>query len=483
MRRALLVVLLGACHARPTAPPHETAPKAARSAPTDAASSDAATAATVDGGVADGPAQIDPDGDDDPEDTAGALPENAVFTKVGTPPLALSRICDLTPLGDALYAAHANQPLGTDGATITRYRPADEKRPFTVAFDWNRPGEPTKGGGAGQGFTRVHAIGGRLFVPDADPPYNGLGLVEWGTEGYVFVSDDRGVFAPPRAPHYRPPAAPDLASPSGRAGAGVLPRAYHVLDAIRFRGGIFASTGSVPPKERAWNGPSPGALHRADEAGAKWIYEVDYPFPYQNGVWRLTYMTRFRDRLYVGIQDYDGREPNDYLVVAPPPEATTLAREHVKPVRITRTGAAQTLRWWVDTAARPTKLYWIAWTRDTGAALRVTTDGERWTSIVLPPDAGAPTDVKRIGSDVVVLAERGLFRLDGEGDAATLTQVAVLALPGPVPAPLGPGPGKKPKPSPFELSDIFCAAPLAVFRGELYAGGQRGGSLWKVVPR
>jgi hypothetical protein len=94
--------------------------------------------------------------------------------------MALQRICDLTALGDALYASHANQPLGTDGATITRYQPDDAKRPFAVAFDWNRPGEPTKGGGAGQGFLRVHAIGGRLFVPDTDPPYAGFGIADPG---------------------------------------------------------------------------------------------------------------------------------------------------------------------------------------------------------------------------------------------------------------------------------------------------------------
>src|SRR5262249_27036956 len=150
--------------------------------------------------------RIDSDGNDDPEDPGdGHAPTAARWEKVGTPPLALTRICDLTPFGESLYAAHAHQPLGTDGATITRYVPDDEKRPFHVAFDWNRPGEPTKGGGAGQGFVRVRNIGGRLYVPDADPPYGGLGVVDWGTEGYVFVSDEKGVFAPPGAPHFRPP--------------------------------------------------------------------------------------------------------------------------------------------------------------------------------------------------------------------------------------------------------------------------------------
>src|SRR6185369_14581080 len=106
----------------------------------------------------------DPDGDDDPADTgSGAFPERMRFERVGKAPLALRRICDLTPFGGALYAAHAVVPLDIDGATITRFDPRDAKAPFQVAFDWNRPGEPTRNGGAGQGFLRVHAIGGRLW--------------------------------------------------------------------------------------------------------------------------------------------------------------------------------------------------------------------------------------------------------------------------------------------------------------------------------
>lgn len=492
MRRALLLAVLPlACRGAPVA--SRAAPEAAPPRATTTAAS-SVTAPAIDAGsvvapIAEAPAQRDPDGDDDPEDTRATLPAHGTFVKVGTPPLALTRICDLTPLGDALYAAHANQPLGTDGATITRYRPDDAKRPFTVAFDWNRPGEPTKGGGAGQGFARVHAIGGRLFVADNDPPYGGLGLVEGGTEGYVFVSDASGVFPPPRAPHFRPPAAPDLASDAGKGGAGVLPRAYHVLDVVRFRGAFFASTGSVPPKERAWAGPSPGALHRANESGSRWTYEVDYPFPYKDGVWRLTFMTRFRDRLYVGIQDYDGREPNDFLVIAPPSDATTITREHVKPVKLTRSGAAQTLRWWVDTTARPTRLYWIAWTRQ-GVVLRVTTDGDRWAVVPLPEGAGAPSDVKRAGDAVVVLTENGLHRLEGDAidaprplsDVELAEGVADVKATTIAAIDRTPAPGsKKPKATPFELSDLFCGAPLAVFRGELYAGGQRGGALYKLT--
>lgn len=201
-------------------------------------------------------AQLEPDGNDDPEDPGtGKLPTEGHFTRVGRTWLSLSRICDLKPFDGVLYAAHAYAPLGVDGATLTRYDHATNK--ITVAFDWNRPGEPTGGGGAGQGFIRIHGIGGRLYVPDADPPYDGFGIVDQGTEGYVFVSDEHGVFAkalnPARAEdertkkqHYRPPQT-----------AIVVPRAYHDLDVVRFQGKIWASTGSVPPTEHAWHGSSP----------------------------------------------------------------------------------------------------------------------------------------------------------------------------------------------------------------------------------
>ncbi|MBI5512779.1 MAG: hypothetical protein HY909_03375 [Deltaproteobacteria bacterium] len=283
----------------------------------------------------------DPDGDDDPvADTgSGALPPGGRFERVGRAPQALHRVCDLTVFQGALYGAHANRPLSSDGATITRYDPAATP-PCTVAFDWNRPGPPRGGGGAGQGFLRVHAMGGRLFVPDADPPYNGFGISEHGTEGFVFVSDTAGHFAPARGPRLRPPGVPDAVN---RPGAAVLPRAYHVLDAIRYRGRWLASTGSVPPRERAWYGPSPGALHVAGADLSRWTYEVDYPHPWRPGVWRLGFLVRFRGRLYAGLQDYDGREPNDYVWLAPAPGAGALSRGDVHPVRVT--GTALTLRW------------------------------------------------------------------------------------------------------------------------------------------
>ncbi len=340
-----------------------------------------------------------------------------------------------------------------DGATITRYDP-NAKRPFTVAFDWNRHGEPTAGGGAGQGFLRVHSIDGRLWVTDADPPYAGFGRAGVGTEGYVFVSDTSGKFVRAQAPGHQPPRAPDIAADKG--GAALVPHAYHVIDAIRFRGKMYASTGSSPPGERAWHGHAPGALHGATPDAKRWEYEVAYPFPFDDGVTRLTFLVRFKGRLYAGVEGGAA----DYVYVAPSGGAQNagspapLEQRDVHPMRVTDGGGAATLRWYADRG----KLYWIAWTGGR-VVLRVTEDGDSWREVMLPPEAGMATDVTRAGNDLVVLAERALVRL-GTHDIIARTE------------------GKK---SPFEVTDGYCAAPLAVFNGELYAGGQRGGALYKLT--
>lgn len=94
--------------------------------------------------------------------------------------------------------------------------------------------------------------------------------------------------------------------------------------------------------------------------------------------------------------------------------------------------------------------------------LRVTGDGETWTAVPLPADAGWPTDVTRYRGAVVALTERGLWRVDVDPpvELAHLDE----------------------KRTRFPVDDAFCAAPLAVFRGDLYAGDQRDGSLWRIAP-
>jgi hypothetical protein len=377
-------------------------------------------------------AQIDPDGNDDPEDPGTGTIDGTHFERVGRNPWSLKRICDLTSFGGSLYAAHAYAPLGIDGATITRFTAPNK---FEIAFDWNRPGEPTKGGGAGQGFTRVRALNGRLYVPDADPPYDGFGLVEHGTEGYVFISDENGKFEKAQGEHFRPPKS-----------AGVIGRAYHDLDVIRFRGKLWASTGAVPPGERAWHDSSPGALHVSDD-GVKWKYVVGYPSDARADVWRLTFMVRFKDQLYAGIQEYYPREPNDYVVF----DGTTLEAKKVF-------GGAQTLRWYADRGA----LYWVALDRDGIVRLRVTHDGQTWHALVLPDGAGSPADIVRFRDGLVVLASKSLLKLEADESFSTLATWKDEKL--------------------FAVDDIFCAPPLAVHQNKLYAGSQKDGSLYVLVP-
>jgi len=225
----------------------------------------------------------------------------------------------------------------------------------------------------------------------------------------------------------------------------------------------LASTGSVPPRERAWYGASPGALHVADERLQRWTYGIDYPHPWRNGVWRISFLVRFRGRLFGGLQDYDGREPNDLVVVDAPPGATRLEQAALRGVRVTPEGASLTLRWY----AHEGTLYWIAWERHRGVHLWRTTDGERWSMVPLPPEAGAPTDITRWRDGLVLLTTRGLWRMDG-GSPRLLAPVERPVVRG---SPQGP----------FDLGDGFCAAPLAVLDGTLYAGSQRDGALWRVV--
>ena len=128
--------------------------------------------------------------------------------------------------------------------------------------------------------------------------------------------------------------------------------------------------------------------------------------------------------------------------------------------------APAVVRWLADRG----RLYWIAWGRD-GVRLRVTSDGDTWNAIDLPDGVGSPTDVRRFRDGIVVLTTRALVRVDGE------TPVVLGSVP------LAGGAKEKATPSPFALDDIFCSAPLGVVGGELYAGGQRDGALYRWDPK
>jgi hypothetical protein len=393
--------------------------------------------------------QLEPDGNDEGPASDIALPARGHFEKVGRHWAALQRVCDLTVLGDALYLAHATRPLGLGGASVTRYQP-QAKPAFSLAFNWNREGEPEQGGAGGQGFLRLRAIDGRLYVPDADPPYLGLG-VSTGIEGYVFASDTEGKLASARLPRHLPPRAPT----ADRPGAIVLPGSLHGFDVIRFRGKLYASTSAaIPPNGSARS--SPGTLFTPSDTAGPWQVALTYAGSPPEPSVRLGFMTRFRDRLYVALSPLYGISRHDFLVFAPPRDATSLSSDAMKAVQITPSGGAHTLRWYTDRG----RLYWIAIASD-GVTLRVTDDGDQFWPLRLPAEAGNPSDVLRVGSRLVVLAERGLYAL--KADAFE---------------PIAPITDAK---TPFKVDDGYCAAPLAIFQGSLYAGDQLRGNLWKLV--
>jgi len=403
-----------------------------------------------------GPAQppSEEDGNDDPEDPGtGTIPPALRLEYVGRSPAALPRVCDLTPFRGALYAAYARTPLSEEGAIILRYVP-DEHVPFSVAFDWNRPGQSRRGGG-GRGFVRIRTIDGRLYVPDVDTPGMGFGAPTQ-PEGYVFVSDREGNFAPARGPTFRPPPAFDAT----RAGVLVVPRARNVLDVVRFRGQLYVSTSSVPPGASPRGGSFPGALHLADPEGCSGTYLVDHPNPHRPGTWRIGFMVRFRERIYMGFERVGGVGDADYLWALPPAGARSITGLDLHPERVTPTGGALTLRWYTDRGW----LYWIAYDRmHRVATLRVSEDGDRWSQVTFPPDAGQPTDLTRFRDGLVVLTTRALWRIDGA------VPVRLANIP------------RGPSGWPFEPIDPYCAAPLAVYRNTLYAGGQRDGALYRFV--
>jgi hypothetical protein len=125
-------------------------------------------------------------------------------------------------------------------------------------------------------------------------------------------------------------------------------------------------------------------------------------------------------------------------------------------VQITPSGREHTLRWYADRG----RLYWITITAD-GSHLRVSEDGDHFTLLELPPDAGSPSDLLRAGEHLFVLAERGLYEL---GEGRFMLRVPI--------------PETK---TPFSVDDAYCAPPMAVFNGALYVGDQRRGALWKLV--
>lgn len=175
-------------------------------------------------------------------------------------PAPLQVACDLASAPAGLIIAASVDPLNQKGAGIFRLRPGGALEPL---LRWS-----------GEGFTRVHAYGDVLVVPDSDAP-TWLNVLTWiadrSIEGYVFVSDGAGRL--------------------DRRARELIPDAYHVFDVIRLPGGrMLATTGSYAgggaPYRNRYN---PGALFVDDGPGRPWRRVLDFPASRPGGVHRLTY--------------------------------------------------------------------------------------------------------------------------------------------------------------------------------------------------
>jgi hypothetical protein len=397
---------------------------------------------------------IDADGEDDGVREADIGPRvqrlaaggTATITALPLPADAHPLVCDLTPFNGALYAATAVKPIDIDGATIHRFDPADGV--WSLAFDWDRdcvPYETHEVGG--QGIARVRAIDGRLFATDADAPlYGGFGLSNAPFEDYVFVSDEGGVF-PPLGDGATPP-----------QGTKVLPFAFHAFDVISYRGALVATGGTVALSDTSGT-RYPGGLFAGNPADP--VLPPRF-FPGEGeavGVVRTTYAHRFGGRLYVGFQNNEKRLEWDLAVLTGDPRDEATAPPVL--ARATSDGGWVTRRF----ASGDGWLYWVAsgYRRDRrGSALFESRDGATFRRVRLPSNAGAIQDIVVVEGARFALTTAGVYRSRDRG-AFELIAAA-------------------PDGDPFGGFSTFCSAPLTVFDDALYAGGTRGGTVYRIDP-
>ena len=190
------------------------------------------------------------------------------------------------------------------------------------------------------------------------------------------VSGQEGRFCAAAQPCFRPPAAPDAAARR----QSVLPRALHVFDASR---GALTSTIAVPPAPRVTRRRR-ARLHLDAAAGA-WSYPSTTPNLRRAGVWRLGFMTRFREADLHRLERAALSQPDFLWALRPPalgrsPASTSPARDPA--------GGALTLRWYTDHG----RLYWIVSTtaRATPPPCASPRDGDRWSQVTFPPTRASP---------------------------------------------------------------------------------------------
>ena len=369
-----------------------------------------------------------------------ARADGARFEAVEDPPASAHPVvCDLVGFDGALFASHATEIIDRTGSRIHRYDPsAPAGRRWQLAFDYDRDGA------GGQGLSRLRVIGGRLYAVDSDSTSAGFfDLSDGFVEAYLFVSDEKGRFAPVRG--YQAP-------PATRALAGC----FHAFDVISF-GGALLATGGTAMRGEGGRPRYPGGLWwgEPDGAGAllpRWALGLGV------GVVRPPYLHRLGGRLYVGFQNNERRARFDLAVLG-----GDLAASDNEPVlgRVTPEGGWLTRRF----ASGEGTLYWLAsgYRRASDrrpATLFRSTDGRAFQVVALPAGAGEPQDLVVVRGGVVVLASGGLYAAPRGGAVRRL-------------APAPPG-------DHFGHFETFCSAPLAVVDQELYAGSTRDGRIYRI---
>ncbi len=344
-------------------------------------------------------------------DTAVAFSERVQWVRRFTLPAPFTQVCDLASTPRGLVVAASIDALGVDGAALYRWDDGPSAREL---LRWD-----------GQGFTRVHAWGDTLVVPDADAPFHALPFAfDLDVDGYVFISSPDGTLA--------------------RHQREVLPAVYHVFDTARLADGrLVASTGAYAPSDIPYIGHvAPAALFRDDGPGRPWRRVLEHPSPDARGVFRFTYLLTLPDGAVLAATE-SPRGPGAVRIESPGTSPTVHEAEGIE---------GYVLRW----ALWRTSVFAVA-QRYSGTTLLRSDDGGR--RFVVAAYLDAPQSFA-VAGDVLYVLARGA--LHSTRDGVNFTEHVGV------------------HPSLTHTPSSLVSAPLVAHRGSLWAASTRTGEVFEL---
>jgi len=279
---------------------------------------------------------------------------------------------------------------------------------------------------------------GTALWSTADGTSFALHLEEPGGEGFVRMRAVDGAL-------YAPEADPPGIGPGrvwvSRDGEGFtpepIPDAVHTYDVARFDGALLSSNGTSDGK---------GALYRRSAEGA-WSEAATAPAR------RLQFMAVFRRKLFVSKDLADG--PTDYFLwkdgLAGGPSAVDALP-----------GEQHTFRWYASSRGR---LFWSHWSKSGGHQVHVSDDGASWSPVPELADQFASGFAELDGALYAITAN-GLW---GSRDHRRFE----LLVPSEGRFPFGPSVRDG-------HMNVEAMASLVSWRGALWCGSSRDGSLYRV---